>query len=99
MPAVEESILIDRPSDVVYRFTTDPANVPRYSSNIVEYEKLEDGPIRSDLNEGSGQAGRETGRLLKADVRSLLPNAADLAGVLTRVPRTMQRCFPSSGAP
>lgn len=46
MPAVEESILIDRPADVVYRFPTDPANVPRYSSNIVDYEKLEDRPIR-----------------------------------------------------
>jgi uncharacterized protein YndB with AHSA1/START domain len=46
MPAVEESIIIERPAETVFRFTTDPSNVPRYSRNIVEYEKLEEGPMK-----------------------------------------------------
>ncbi len=46
MPAVEESIIIERSPETVFRFTTDPSNVPRYSRNIVEYEKPEDGPLQ-----------------------------------------------------
>lgn len=45
MPAVEESIIIERPPETVFRLTTDPRNVPSYSPNIVEYEKLQDGPM------------------------------------------------------
>ncbi len=45
MPAVEESIIIERSPETVFRFTTDPRNVPRYSRNIVEYGKLEEGPM------------------------------------------------------
>ena len=45
MPAVEESIIIDRSPETVFRFTTDPRNVPKYSRNIVEYEKLEERPM------------------------------------------------------
>ncbi|HUG08004.1 MAG TPA: SRPBCC family protein [Acidimicrobiia bacterium] len=46
MPAVEESIIIERSPEAVFRFTTDPRNVPRYSRNIVGYEKLEKGPLQ-----------------------------------------------------
>ncbi|HEX6219962.1 MAG TPA: SRPBCC family protein [Acidimicrobiia bacterium] len=45
MPAVEESIIIKRSPDTVFRFTTDAVNVPRYSSNVVEYAMLEEGPM------------------------------------------------------
>ncbi|MDH3540781.1 MAG: SRPBCC family protein [Acidimicrobiia bacterium] len=45
MPVVEEKILIKRPRDEVFAFATDPANVPLYSSNLVEFEKTSDGPV------------------------------------------------------
>lgn len=45
MPAVEESIIIERPPETVFRFTTDPRNVPRYSRNTIEYEELQEGPM------------------------------------------------------
>ncbi len=45
MPAVEESIIIERSPETVFRFTTHPRNVPRYSRNIVEYEQLGEGPM------------------------------------------------------
>jgi ligand-binding SRPBCC domain-containing protein len=45
MPVVEETILIKRPRDEVFAFATDPANVPLYSSNLVEFEKTSDGPV------------------------------------------------------
>jgi hypothetical protein len=35
---VEESIVINKPRLEVWEFMTDPANVPVYSSNVVEYE-------------------------------------------------------------
>lgn len=45
MPTVEETILIRRPRDEVFAFATDPANVPLYSSNLMEFEKTSDGPV------------------------------------------------------
>ena len=45
MPVVEETMLIKRPRDEVFAFATDPANVPLYSSNLVEFEKTSDGPV------------------------------------------------------
>lgn len=47
MPAVEESIFIQGPAETVFRFTTDPLNVPDFSPNTVEYEKLGDGPMKA----------------------------------------------------
>ena len=38
MLTVEESIVINKPRLAVWEFITDPANVPVYSSNVVEYE-------------------------------------------------------------
>ncbi|MFP3914459.1 MAG: SRPBCC family protein [Actinomycetota bacterium] len=46
MPAVEESIVIERSPETVFRLTTDPVRVPRYSSNVVECRRLTDGPLR-----------------------------------------------------
>ena len=45
MPVVEETILIKRPRDEVFAFATDPANVPLYSSNLVEFEQTSEGPV------------------------------------------------------
>ena len=38
MLTVEESIVINKPRLAVWEFITDSANVPVYSSNVVEYE-------------------------------------------------------------
>lgn len=46
MPEVEESIVIERPLATVFRFATDPANVPLFSSNLVEYGVLGGGALR-----------------------------------------------------
>lgn len=40
MLTVEESIVFNKPRSEVWDFMTDPENVPVYSSNIVEYEKV-----------------------------------------------------------
>lgn len=40
MFTVDETIVINRPRTEVWDFMTDPENVPVYSSNIVEYEKI-----------------------------------------------------------
>lgn len=45
MPAVEESIIIERPPETVFRFATDPVNVASYSRTIVEFEKLDNEPL------------------------------------------------------
>lgn len=45
MPAVEESIIIERPPETVFRFATDLVNVARYSRAIVENEKLDNAPL------------------------------------------------------
>jgi len=45
MPTVEEALVIDRPRSEVFAFATDPANVPVYSSNLVEFEKTSEGPV------------------------------------------------------
>ncbi len=45
MPVVEETMLIKRPRAEVFAFATDPANVPLYSSNLVEFEKTSEGPV------------------------------------------------------
>lgn len=45
MPVVEETILIKSGRDDVFAFATDPANVPLYSSNLVEFEQTSDGAV------------------------------------------------------
>lgn len=45
MPVVEETMLIKKPRDEVFAFATNPANVPLYSSNLVEFEKTSEGPV------------------------------------------------------
>jgi carbon monoxide dehydrogenase subunit G len=40
MLTVEESIVISKPRMDVWEFMTDPDNIPVYSSNVVEYERL-----------------------------------------------------------
>lgn len=45
MPVVEETIIIKAPRDEVFAFATDPANVPLYSSNLVEFEKTSEGRV------------------------------------------------------
>jgi carbon monoxide dehydrogenase subunit G len=46
MPAVEESILIDRPAEDVFAFVTTPENDRLWSSTAVEREREGDEPIR-----------------------------------------------------
>lgn len=54
MPSIHESIVIDRPQETVFAFSSDPANVPRYSPSIVRYEQLDDVPLGlGSLVEGS----------------------------------------------
>ncbi len=45
MPSIHESIVIDRPQEDVFQFSSDPANVPRYSPSIVRYEQVDEGPL------------------------------------------------------
>jgi uncharacterized membrane protein len=45
MPVVEESIVIDRGRSEVFAFANDPANVPLYSSNLISFEQLTEGPV------------------------------------------------------
>jgi len=45
MPTVEEFLVIKRPRTEVFAFASDPANVPLYNSNLVEYEKTSEGPV------------------------------------------------------
>ena len=40
MLTVDESIVINKPREEVWQFMIDPENVPVYSSNVVEYEKV-----------------------------------------------------------
>ena len=40
MFTVDESVTINKPRMEVFEFMTDPDNVPRYSSNINEYEMV-----------------------------------------------------------
>lgn len=46
MPVVEETILIKRKPEEVFDFATDPANVPLYSSNLIEFEQTSPGPVQ-----------------------------------------------------
>lgn len=43
MPTIDDSIVIDRPRDEVYDYMIDPANVPVYNANIIEYEQVSPG--------------------------------------------------------
>lgn len=71
MPAVEESIIIERSPETVFRFTTDPRNVPRYSRNVVDYEKLEGGPMEVGTRVGGTVrvAGDGSTRIRGAGIR------------------------------
>lgn len=42
MPAIEESIVIDRPREEVFDFLTEPSNTPRFDSAMIEVEKLDE---------------------------------------------------------
>lgn len=46
MPVIEESIVIDRPRDEVFAFMNDPDNVPVWNSNVIEYERITEGPLK-----------------------------------------------------
>lgn len=46
MLIVDESIIIKRPRDEVFAFAIDPANVPLFSSNLIEYRQLTPGPVQ-----------------------------------------------------
>lgn len=46
MPIVDESIIIKRPRKEVFAFATDPANVPLYSSNLIEFHQTTPGPVQ-----------------------------------------------------
>jgi ligand-binding SRPBCC domain-containing protein len=45
MPTIQEGIVIDRPQETVFDYSSDPSNVPRYSPSIVRYEQLDTGPL------------------------------------------------------
>jgi len=54
----ERSIHIERPPDEVFAFVGDAANNPRWRSNAVRTEWLDDGPMRV------GRVGRQVSRVL-----------------------------------
>jgi uncharacterized membrane protein len=60
MPAVEDSIIINRSRSDVFAFATDPKNVPLFSSNLIEFEQITEGPVGTGTrNRGSVKvAGR-----------------------------------------
>jgi ligand-binding SRPBCC domain-containing protein len=45
MPVVDDSIVIERPRQEVWEFATDPDNIMLTNSNLVEFDKLTDGPV------------------------------------------------------
>jgi hypothetical protein len=45
MPSIHESVVVDRSQETVFRFSSDPAYVPRYSPSIVRYEPVDAGPL------------------------------------------------------
>jgi uncharacterized membrane protein len=45
MPSISQSITIDRPRAEVFAWMQDPANQPMFQSNLIAYERLDDGPI------------------------------------------------------
>lgn len=45
MPVVDDSIVINRPRSEVFTFATDPENIPLYSSNLIEFEQVSEGPL------------------------------------------------------
>jgi hypothetical protein len=45
MPVVDESIIVNRPRSEVFAFGVDPEKVLLYSSNLIEYEQVTDGPV------------------------------------------------------
>ena len=67
MPVVDESIIINRPRSEVFAFGTDPENVPLYSSNMIEYEQVTEGPVgKGTRNRGSAKlAGKRIDFILE----------------------------------
>ncbi len=54
MPVVDESIIINRPRSEVFAFAIDPENIPVYSSNLIEFEQVTEGPVgKGTVNRGS----------------------------------------------
>lgn len=64
MPVIEESIVINRPRNEVFAFIFDPDNVPVWNSNVIEYERLTEGPFRK------GTQTRSKGRVLGKTIES-----------------------------
>jgi uncharacterized membrane protein len=58
MAVGERSVHIERPPDEVFAFVGDAANNPRWRSNAVRTEWLDDGPMRV------GRVGRQVSRVL-----------------------------------
>lgn len=46
MPVIEESIVIDRPRSEVFAFVQDPDTVTLWNSNVIEYERITEGPVK-----------------------------------------------------
>ena len=67
MPSIHESILIDRPQEIVFDFSSDPRNVPRYSPSIVRYEPTDTGPlgVGSRVNGSIKVAGKRIDYILE----------------------------------
>ena len=54
MPVVDDSIMINRPRGEVFAFAIDPENIPVYSSNLIEFEQVTEGPVgKGTRNRGS----------------------------------------------
>ncbi len=54
MPVVDDSININRSRSEVFAFATDPENIPLYSSNLIEFEQVTEGPVgKGTRNRGS----------------------------------------------
>ena len=92
MPVVDDSIIINRPRNVVFAFATDPESIPLYSSNLIEFEQVTEGPVgKGTRNRGSVKvAGKridflsevvefeEGGRLGSRSIESPIPFELDL---------------------
>ena len=92
MPVVDDSIIINRARSEVFAFAIDPENIPLYSSNLIEFEQVTDGPVgKGTRNRGSVKvAGKridfttevvefdEGGRVASRSVESPIPFELDV---------------------
>jgi len=45
MAKIEASIVVDRPTEAVWKFIFDPSNAPKYDPDIISAKQTSDGPV------------------------------------------------------